>query len=218
MLIRLYERIQGYYRTPRRILPSLNLANGSNRQQRSERREACLILLGVLLHYLDLVTLRVGIPTAEGLTGLTSAFLAERAGLCPRRAERAMRDLAKARLITIHPYAQRQANGSYSGYGAIRTETHRLFTVFSLDSWLKYERDRATARRRKARVKALKADQARRELLTGDLGQCRRPTPTTTVNRTVELTRLMDQHPELSIETLFDMLGRRSPTPCHTPA
>ncbi|MGJ0484377.1 MAG: hypothetical protein ACR65R_07570 [Methylomicrobium sp.] len=41
--------IRRYYRDPATTIPSLNLANGSDRQQRSERREACLTVLGCLL-------------------------------------------------------------------------------------------------------------------------------------------------------------------------
>lgn len=217
VLVKLVECIQTYYNAPRKILPSLDLANGSQRQQRSERREGCLLLLGALIHYLDLATLRVGIPSGEGFTGLTREFLAERAGLCTRRVERAMHDLAKARLITLHPHAQRHADGTYTGYGAIRTVTHQLFAVFGLDGWLKYARDRAAAKRRKARIKAMKADAARRDILAGDL--LKRPPPAADVashgNRTVELIRLMDTHPDLSLETLFGLLGRRS-QPTHT--
>lgn len=48
------------------VLPSLNIANGSARQQRSERRVACVRLMRSALAYLDLVSLRVGIPVAGG--------------------------------------------------------------------------------------------------------------------------------------------------------
>jgi len=44
VLARLQEEIRQYYRSPSR-LPSLNAANKSKRQQRSERREACLLAL-----------------------------------------------------------------------------------------------------------------------------------------------------------------------------
>ena len=65
ILLQLQERVRTYFDDPK-VLPSLNAANGSPRQQRSERREACLDLLGALVHYLDLATLRVGIPQADG--------------------------------------------------------------------------------------------------------------------------------------------------------
>ena len=65
-------KIREYYQNPRKTIPSLDLANGSDRQQRSERREACLALLGCIIHYTDLVTLRVGIPQPDGsMSGFT---------------------------------------------------------------------------------------------------------------------------------------------------
>lgn len=76
ILRKLGEKIRAYYDTPAKILPSLNLANGKDSQQRSERREACLQLLGCLIHFLDLVTLRVGIPQADGsFRGLSLPYL-----------------------------------------------------------------------------------------------------------------------------------------------
>ena len=52
--------IQAYYANPTLLIPSLNFANGSDRQQRSERREGCLSVLGCLLHYLDLASMGYG--------------------------------------------------------------------------------------------------------------------------------------------------------------
>ena len=43
------ERMDSYYARPSKVLPTLNAANGSQRQQRSERREACIRLLKALL-------------------------------------------------------------------------------------------------------------------------------------------------------------------------
>jgi hypothetical protein len=220
VLVKLSARLQAYYTDPGTILPSLNLANGSARQQRSERREACLIVLNVLIHYLDLVTLRVGIPKANGnMRGLTVDFIAEKAELKKRRAERAISDLVAAGVITVHAIAQRDEQGNYSGKGAIRTVTKKLFELFGLGNWLKYERDRAAAKRRKLRMRAMKRDLARRDIITRDLFKRTPAKPATdTPNRTEELTRLMKEHPELCIETLFTMLGRRPQTPGNHPA
>lgn len=97
VLRKLINRIRAYYSAPSGTLPTLNTANRSTRQQRTERREACLSLLGCLAHYLDLETLRVGVPQADGsVAGLTMEFLSERSGLGLRRAERAIHDLSAA--------------------------------------------------------------------------------------------------------------------------
>ena len=72
ILRRLEGKIRAYFDDPRKTIPSLDLANGKDRQQRSERREACLAVLGCMVHFLDLATLRVGIPAQGGFRGLTA--------------------------------------------------------------------------------------------------------------------------------------------------
>jgi hypothetical protein len=142
--------IRRYYRDPAATIPSLNLANGSDRQQRSERREACLAVLGCLLHYLDLVTLRVGIPQSNlSFQGISMPFIAERSGLTLRRAERATADLVKAGLITVHPLCEKINDAVYKGYAAIRTVSSKLFALLGMSGRLRHERERATARQRK---------------------------------------------------------------------
>jgi len=168
ILIKLQEAVRAYFADPA-VLPSLNAANGSARQQRSERREGCLALLGALVHYLDLVTLRVGIPQADGsFKGLTLEFLAERAGLGLRRTERACRDLRRAGLVEVYPIAQQTEDGRYRGQPAIRRLPVSLFKVFGLGKWLQHERDKAAHRRRRQRRRqetaASEADAGRREL------------------------------------------------------
>lgn len=66
----------------------------------------------------ELVTLRVGIPKANGeVTGLTVDFLVERTALCKRWVERATRDLVNAGIIRVNPVAKRDTDGNYSGKG-----------------------------------------------------------------------------------------------------
>jgi len=43
ILTELAARLEHYYAHPRQLIPSLDLANGSARRQRSERREACVL-------------------------------------------------------------------------------------------------------------------------------------------------------------------------------
>jgi hypothetical protein len=142
--------IRRYYRAPVATIPSLNLANGSERQQRTERREACLAVLGCLLHYLDLVTLRVGIPQQDtSFQGISMPFIAEKSGLTLRRTERAAADLVRAGLITVHPLCEKITDIAYKGYAAIRTISAKLFALLGMGSRLRHERERATARQRK---------------------------------------------------------------------
>lgn len=177
ILRRFNQAVRRYYPHPRATLPELNGANGSPRQQRSERREACLALLGALVHYLDLPTLRVGIPQSDGAmagipmhsttwpSGTRTIGLAERAGLSLRRAERALRDLVRAGLAAVHPRCHKLDEVHYQGFAAIRTLTPRLFAAFGLDAWLAHERRKASERRRQRDARALK--QARKALVQG---------------------------------------------------
>lgn len=150
ILRRIIQGIRDYYAKPGEILPGLNSANESDRQQRSERREACVAILGCILHYTDLVTLRVGIPQPNGsMTGLTMPFLAELSGLGERRAERAIHDLKAAGIITVHSICQQLDDATYKGFAAIRTVTKHLFTALGLSAWLEHERRKAQERKDK---------------------------------------------------------------------
>ncbi|MGZ8212872.1 MAG: replication protein RepA [Methylosarcina sp.] len=160
------SEIRRYYREPAATIPSLNLANGSDRQQRSERREACLSVLSCLLHYLDLATLRVGIPqNDQSFQGISMPFIAEKSGLTQRRAERAIADLVKAGLIKVHPLCEKINDTVYKGYAAIRTISSKLFTLFGMGGRLRHERDKATARQRKRSRKHEKKQAAKMSLV-----------------------------------------------------
>jgi len=169
ILRKLAEKIRAYFDDPRLTIPSLDLANGKDRQQRSERREACLAVLGCMIHFLDLVTLRVGIPAQSGFAGLTVPYLAELSGLGVRRTERAIGDLAKAGLITVCPLCQRKDDLTYKGYAAIRTVSAAVFALFGLGRWLPHERGKAAARLKKKRLKQEAAELAKVKLALGGL-------------------------------------------------
>lgn len=146
ILRRAQSAIQTYYRRPD-TLPTLNSANRSSRQQRSERREACISLLACILHYTDLTTLRVAIPQPNGTAaGLTMPYMAALAALGERRAERAIRDLKAAGIITVHPICEKLDNARYKGLAAIRTVSKELFAALGLGRWLAHERRRAGER------------------------------------------------------------------------
>jgi hypothetical protein len=168
ILQRLRAAVCGYYADPAALLPSLNAANGSERQQRSERREACLALLGALVHYTDLATLRVGIPRPNGwIENLSVEQLAERAGLGLRRAERALHDLVTAGVVLIQPLYRQQENGTYEGLAARKTLSRHLFAVFGLDRWLAHERRKADERRQRALKRQRRKAQAQLRLAAG---------------------------------------------------
>ena len=170
VLTELMHRLGRYLDAPDEWLPSLNRANGSTRQQRTERSVACMQLLRASLKYLDLLTLRVGIPaTNGGMQNLTLPFLAEQAGLDQRRAERAMHDLQKARLTSVRPRCERINDGNYRGLAAIRYLPLALFGAFGLAKWLRHERSKAALRQQMRAAADVK--QRRRETREHARGQ-----------------------------------------------
>lgn len=137
VIVKMTERFQTYYQKPRQTLPSLNAANGSQRQQRSERREACILLFDSILLNLELSSMRCGIPTVDGFVPLCLKVLAKRAGLSFSRAERAMKDLKRAGLIAITQITQVDDLGHFKGLPAIKKVNDIVFRLFGLGEMLK---------------------------------------------------------------------------------
>ena len=221
-------RLQRYFTSPAGWLPQLNAANGSPRQQRSERREACVQLLRAFVKYCDLRTLRVGVPGKEGWLDFTFDYLAEQAGLPLRRAERALKDLKGAKLVTVRRQcevqeAQDSANKvRFRGLAAITYLTPAVFESFGLGRRLRIERNRAHLRwarranqQRKHDTKAAAQVAALADSLTEKIaGIARRRRPgfdscgdLASAGRQVEITRrvgqIKAQHPDWDRDTCY---------------
>ena len=134
----------GFYWRPA-LIPSLNFANGSQRQQRSERREACVQALGVILRYLNLTTLCVGIPTPQGFVHLSMEMLRERTTLGKKRFYRAIKDLKLSGIITIKQPCCQKPDGNWMGQIAIKSVSKHLFKLFGLSRML-YKAQKYAAR------------------------------------------------------------------------
>ena len=216
VLSHLMALLKSYYDNPRQIIPSLDLANGSNRQQRSERREACILMLTVLLKYTDLASLRVGIPTEDGFLSLTVDYLTKQTGMPLRRAERALADLKAAGLVTIAQPRKRLPDGSWKGLAAVKAISRHLFAAFGLGSMLKRERNKASKRQAKKSKKQETAGQARLALalkaLTGKLSSKpkRRPPDDLEYRRrlNVKLAELKAKHWDWTRERLIEEAER----------
>ena len=147
ILRELQERLERYYSSPN-TLPSLRNANRSaqGRRMRSERREACLLLLKAIIAHTDLVSLRCGFPSKQGFISLTLDWLTDFTGLGFRRAERALADLKRANLITVSQPRQLQEDGTWKGLAAVKAVNRLLFTAFGLGRRLQHEKQRASDR------------------------------------------------------------------------
>ena len=160
ILCDLLERLEQYYRRPNYFLPSLNQANETrkikrnpelaetikHRQQRSERREACIVVIGAILKYTDLVSLRVGIPTAKGFVNLTLSTLCKQTNLGLKRFTRAIDDLKHADIITLSQPRQLLEDGRWIGLAAVKALSWKLFEAFNLGTKLRREREKASKR------------------------------------------------------------------------
>lgn len=208
------ERIKEYYYSPNRFLPSLNFANGSQRQQRSERREACIALFNAILLHTELTSMRCGIPTENGFTPLTINVLARRAGISFSRAERAIRDLKRAGMIAVAQITQIDDLGHYKGVPAIKRVNDVLFKIFGLGDMLK--------RARKAAYKRLRAflNETKKPIPVSHILKIKlfnpepdkharqRSTPKINAppNKTELFRRLSYQHPELTPEEVIQLI------------
>lgn len=160
----LMERMTQYYFNPAKI-PSLNLANGSDRQMRSERREACIVVLAALLKNMDLSSLRVGQPTKNGFLNYTFDWLAAHTGLPLWRVDRSVRDLKQAGLLTISQPRQLKEDGTWKGLAAVKAISKHLFGVFGLHKMLQIEQKKAVTRLKK-KAKEWQANDGQKRTLT----------------------------------------------------
>jgi len=116
---------------------------------RSERREACIKVLAVMVEHMDLVTMHVGFPTEPGFFNYKMEKLAERTGMGLRRVARAVRDLKNMDFLVISQIRERLKDGSYRSFSAIKIVSTTLFDALGLRIWFDKERAKARERLRK---------------------------------------------------------------------
>ena len=144
VLVEAQESLEQFYWQPKSYLEHLILTRDSNRQQRTEAREAVSKVLGVILHYLDLATMRVGVPNEDGsFHSFTMKDIALRIDWRTRadnkdpklkdkgvkRVWRAMKVLKKAGYISISKRCKKvfEEEQKYRGLPAIRCVMTSLF-------------------------------------------------------------------------------------------
>ena len=153
------EKAKEWFFSPGQCPP---LQTSPQRQTRSERREACQVVLEFLLGRLDLASLCLGTPTLSGgFIDLDMKTIVTGTGLGQRRCERAIGQLKAAGFMTVKQPRLQTAPGQYLGLRAIRVLTARLFEWLGLGAMLARERFRA--------AKALRARAAQFGLQIGDL-------------------------------------------------
>ncbi len=134
ILKKLCERISRYYYDPVEWLPSVDAANGSERRQRSERREAIVLLLTAIVRRIELTSMRCGTPTRLGFRPISMKALATLAGISLQRASRALRDLRRGGIVSCYQKRFLNDEGHYRAYYAIRKVDRAIFGLFDIRS------------------------------------------------------------------------------------
>lgn len=121
------ERLKEYYFQPRdNWLPNLEFARDSNRQTRSERREAIAAVGQVMANYVDMATLKIAFWKKEGSYPISVELLAKLANLSRRRCERALADMKRAGYLEFEYRVKTLPDGTLKPMVAIK-KLARLF-------------------------------------------------------------------------------------------
>lgn len=128
------------------------------RQQRSERREALVAVLLLLLAYTDIATLTVAVPRGPDWLGLSAPWIAQHTGLSLSRVKRALATLARTALLINtgrgRQFDRRRRCWVGSGWGPVRRFSFRLVRALGLEvSWAQARRQA----RKRARAAATPA-------------------------------------------------------------
>ena len=134
------EKAKSWFYLPQ----SCTLLNPNHdRQTRSERREACQVIIETLLKRMDIATLKIGLPTAAGFIDMDMKTIVQESGLGQRRCERAIGLLKNAGFIKVSQPRLKNAEGKYFALRAVRSFTEEFFKWLNLTSILAAERKRA---------------------------------------------------------------------------
>ena len=146
------ERAKAWYFHPKKCKL---LQAKPDRQTRSERREACQIVIETILSHLDLASLCLGTPTLEsGFIDIDMRTIVRDSGIGQRRCERAVALLKEAGFMKVQQPRTINDHGDYVGLRAIRVVTSLFFEFLNLGPMLQRERARATQKLQRRAMKA----------------------------------------------------------------
>ena len=109
------ERAKAWYFHPKKCPP---MQSNPKRRTRSERREACQIVLETILSHLDLASMCLGTPTAaSGFIDIDMRAIVRDSGIGQRRCERAITVLKEAGFMKVTQPRTRTMKASISAAG-----------------------------------------------------------------------------------------------------
>lgn len=139
--------------------------------RRSERREAVVLVLLVLVHHVDLRSLRVIVQRGETFEGLARKAVARRGAMTLSRVRRAISDLERFGLLLPAKQPREDYEGPdgqirYKGLPARRKMTPRLWRELGRGLALERERKRAAQRWRETQAERAQvhAEHVRRQI------------------------------------------------------
>jgi hypothetical protein len=128
------SRLVACFYQPQKYLPSLRFLNPSKKQKKSERREAMISVMLVLLHHTELDSLHVfKVFTYDRMRPLSLKEIARMAGLTLCRATRAMGDLTKAGYLYNQRRWKKVRDAVYYGEYSLRTLSIKFFKEIGLN-------------------------------------------------------------------------------------
>lgn len=138
--------------------PSTNsdLNSKNDRQTRSERREAIIIVIETLLKHLDITSLNIGFPSKHGFVDIDMKTIVRESGLSQRRCERAISNLKKAGFLIVKQPRIKKAPGKYVALRTIRMFTWAFFNWLGLKGMLVKEMKKAAMRHTTQLVRQVK--------------------------------------------------------------
>jgi hypothetical protein len=156
------NRLPSFYTDPSCCLPSLRFSRESTRQERSEARERDVMVLGAILHYTELATMRVGVPLDNGnFISLSMIDIAIKVGWRKKedtgtkgikRVWRSIKNLKKAGYLVVHRRWKKMLEGEqdYIGLPAVKCIAPKLFYELGIKAKeLNKARKQASARLKK---------------------------------------------------------------------
>jgi len=155
VLDRAIDQWEVVYCKAKKFFRKLATTHADGRQVRSERREAIAAVSQVLLHYLELSTLKVGFYVGlNKFIHLDIEYIAKKANLSFSRAKRAISALAEAGYIKITRQYKKKEDGTFDGEPSIREIAVQFFIDLGMDvQKLFFARDYKRKKEEKAQAK-----------------------------------------------------------------
>jgi hypothetical protein len=156
-LVFAFNAVKEYYYKPEKWLKNLMYSRESDRQQRSEAREAISRITQVILDHTDLATLQTVKfnPYTESYRPLKVSEMAELAGISYKRCVRALKALKESLYLKLHYRTKITDNGEIRAEAAIKYVSRDLFydlgvSVSKLARCISYAKKRLYGKKRKA--------------------------------------------------------------------